>query len=138
MTMPPLVPQNATPDEGLTDRLEDGLLPLINVVFLLLMFFLILGLIMQDSVPPLPETAATDSERDPRLDLVIAADGSLQRKGAPISADQLREQLPEYDEARRLRVGAHQDLAMSDLEARFRDLSEAGHPQVILLTDIEP
>ncbi|MDX1587727.1 MAG: biopolymer transporter ExbD [Oleiphilaceae bacterium] len=138
MTLPSFLPPHTRPDEGLTDRLEDGLLPLINVVFLLLMFFLILGLIMQDSVPPLPQTAASATERNPRLDLVIAADGSLQHKGEPIRADQLGDRLPEYDENRRLRVGAHQDLAMSDLEARFRDLSQAGHPEVILLTDIEP
>ncbi|TVP54733.1 MAG: biopolymer transporter ExbD [Halomonadaceae bacterium] len=138
MTLPSFIPGASTPENTVTDRLEDGLLPLINVVFLLLMFFLIAGIIMQDALPPLPSSAETASQDDPRLDLVIAADGSLLQEGRPLSASELQQRLPSYDVDNRLRIGAHQDLSMADLEARFQELSEAGHPDVILLTDQAP
>lgn len=138
MTLRSLIPAAEVAENSVTDRLEDGLLPLINVVFLLLMFFLIAGIIMQDALPPLPASADAASQGDPRLDLVIAADGRLLQEGEPVSASQLKQRLPAYDASNRLRIGAHQDLSMADLEALFWDLSEAGHPEVILLTDQAP
>ena len=128
------------PESGgsITDRLEDGMLPLINVVFLLLMFFLIAGIMLQDRLPPLPDSAEADSREEPRLDLVIAADGSLRFDGEPVSASELIERLPSFDPENRLRVGAHRDLSMSDLERRFDTLAEAGHEEVELLTDQAP
>jgi len=127
-----------TPSTTATDRLEDGLLPLINVVFLLLMFFLIAGIIMQDTLPPLPDAAESDSSTEPTLDLVILADGSLEMQGEPVSSGALADRLPEYDPDNRLRVGAHRELTMENLEQRFADLAEAGHPDVVLLTDQQP
>ena len=128
------------PESGrsLMERLEEGLLPLINVVFLLLMFFLIAGIILSDQLPPLPQSLAGDQGDQPRLDLVIDADSNLRHDGRDIGKDQLAEHLPPYDKENRLRVGAHQSLSMGDLESLFSALSEAGHPEVILLTDSNP
>ena len=121
--------------KSLLDRVEDALLPLINVVFLLLMFFLIAGIILQDELPPLPDGDVREDGDRPRLDLVIDARGTLRFEGRSLEASELADVLPEYDEASRLRVGAHESLAMSDLESAFQTLSEAGHPEVILLMD---
>ncbi|MFO7786252.1 MAG: biopolymer transporter ExbD [Halospina sp.] len=122
-------------DPSLTEKLEEGLLPLINVVFLLLLFFLIVGIVLQDQLPALPDTANGHDERRPDMDLVVEADGNLRFDGSPIERSALGEKLPEYDESDRLRLGVDEQLSMSELESLFQTLDEAGHPQVILLTD---
>lgn len=120
---------------SLTDKLEEGLLPLINVVFLLLLFFLIVGIVLQDQLPALPESATDRDERQPDMDLVVKADGSLRFDGTPIQRSALSETLPEYDETDRLRIGVDEQFSMAELEDLFQTLDDAGHPQVILLTD---
>lgn len=137
MNHDPFLPSVDEP-KSLLEKVEDGLLPLINVVFLLLMFFLIAGIILQDELPSLPEGTVQEEGDRPRLDLVIDADGALRFEGISLDASELADVLPEYDETNRLRVGAHESLAMSDLEEAFRTLSDAGHPEVILLTDEQP
>ncbi|WP_077529840.1 biopolymer transporter ExbD [Vreelandella utahensis] len=122
-------------DPSLTEKLEEGLLPLINVVFLLLLFFLIAGIVLQDQLPALPDTANGRDERRPDMDLVVEADGNLRFDGSPIERNALGEKLPEYNESDRLRLGVDEQLSMSELESLFQTLDEAGHPQVILLTD---
>ena len=122
-------------EPSLTEKLEEGLLPLINVVFLLLLFFLIVGIVLQDQLPSLPDTANGRDERRPDMDLVVKADGSLRVDGSPIERSALGEQLPEYDESDRLRLGVDEQLSMADLESLFQTLDDAGHPQVILLTE---
>lgn len=122
-------------DPSLTEKLEEGLLPLINVVFLLLLFFLIVGIVLQDQLPALPDTANGRDERRPDMDLVVKADGSLRFDGAPIQRSALGEQLPEYSESDRLRLGVDEQLSMAELENLFQTLNAAGHPRVILLTD---
>ncbi len=128
------------PETGrsLMERLEEGLLPLINVVFLLLMFFLIAGIILSDELPPLPQSLAGDQGDQPQLDLVVDAQGQLRHEGREITKQQLSERLPTYDVENRLRVGAHENLSMGELEALFSALAEAGHPEIILLTDQNP
>ncbi len=122
-------------DPSLTEKLEEGLLPLINVVFLLLLFFLIAGIILRDQLPTLPDTANGRDDRRPDMDLVVKADGSLRLDGSPIQRSALGKQLPEYDASDRLRLGVDEQLSMAELERLFQTLDEAGHPQVILLTD---
>jgi len=119
---------------SLTQRLEEGLLPLINVVFLLLMFFLIAGIILRDEVPPLPESEATSEEDRPELDLVAKSGGELRFHGQLVARDELGKKLPDYDPEERLRLGADRDLSMKELESLFERLADAGHPQVVLLT----
>lgn len=125
------------PREGsrsLTDRLEDGLLPLINVVFLLLMFFLIAGIILRDEAPSLPDSSITKGNERPELDLVAESSGELRFHGQPLSREELGSALPDYDPARKLRLAADAELSMQQLETLFSDLARAGHPRVVLLT----
>lgn len=122
---------------SLTERLEEGLLPLINVVFLLLMFFLIAGIILRDEVPALPGSQADANDQRPEVDLVAESDGDLRFRGEPVTREELEGALPEYDPEQHLRLGVEQDLSMGDLEALFDELAELGHPRVILLTEPE-
>jgi biopolymer transport protein ExbD len=132
----PFFPEQDT-GGSLTERLEEGLLPLINVVFLLLMFFLIAGIILRDEIPPLPGSQAETNDQRPNVDLVVEGDGSLRLKGEAIARSNLAATLPEYDPEQRLRLGVEKDLSMGELEALFDKLDKAGHPQVILLTEPE-
>ena len=120
---------------SLTERLEEGLLPLINVVFLLLMFFLIAGIILRDEIPPLPGSQAETKDQRPNVDLVVEGDGSLRFQGKAVARNSLGATLPEYDPDQRLRLGVEKELPMGELEALFDRLADAGHPQVILLTE---
>lgn len=122
-------------DPSLTEKLEEGLLPLINVVFLLLLFFLIAGIVMRDQLPALPDSNSAREDQRPEVDLVVESDGALRFEGEPIERAALGEQLPDYDESERLKLGVDEKLSMGDLESLFKVLDEAGHPEVILLMD---
>ncbi|TDT44181.1 outer membrane transport energization protein ExbD [Halospina denitrificans] len=132
----PFFPEQDT-GGSLTERLEEGLLPLINVVFLLLMFFLIAGIILRDEIPPLPGSQAETSDQRPNIDLVVESDGSLRFHGEAIARTKLATALPDYNPEQRLRLGVERDLSMGELEALFDRLADAGHPEVILLTEPE-
>ena len=54
--MSDLVPPPFTSGKTLMERVEDALLPLINLVFLLLMFFIVAGQLTDDPLPELPAT----------------------------------------------------------------------------------
>ena len=60
-----LVPPPGTSGKGLLDRVEDALLPLINLVFLLLMFFIVAGQLTNNPLPELPGTTQLEKERSP-------------------------------------------------------------------------
>ena len=136
MMQTPFFPEQES-GSSLTERLEEGLLPLINVVFLLLMFFLIAGIILRDEIPPLPDSQAETSDQRPNVDLVVEGDGSLRFHGEAVEATTLGSALPDYNPEQRLRLGVERDLSMGELEALFDKLAKAGHPEVILLTEPE-
>lgn len=52
--MTELIPSPSTSGKSLMERVEDALLPLINLVFLLLMFFIVAGQLADDPLPDLP------------------------------------------------------------------------------------
>ena len=74
---------------------DAGILPLINVVFLLLIFFMLAGRLTQAApfsvVPPVSEQAAAAEAAAPReAAVLVAADGRLALNGQPIDAAALR------------------------------------------------
>lgn len=72
------------------ERLEFAL-PTINVIFLLMLYFLIAGTIVQNdelSVVP-PVTAETPTDRLPRPLLVVNGDGGFMLDGRPLSRQEL-------------------------------------------------
>src|SRR5690554_7667255 len=70
--MTELVPPPSTSGKGLLDRVEDALLPLINLVFLLLIFFIVAGQLTNEPLPELPGAARQQQERAPEADLMVA------------------------------------------------------------------
>lgn len=133
--MTELVPPPGTSGKGLLDRVEDALLPLINLVFLLLMFFIVAGQLANDPLPELPGATQLEKERSPEADLMVKADGSWQVEGKTLEADTLLPALPEPDQNAPLKIAADEALTMADLEALLRLLEQGGYTEVVLLTE---
>ncbi|MDX1457497.1 MAG: biopolymer transporter ExbD [Marinobacter sp.] len=133
--MESLVPPPPGSGKGLLERVEDSLLPLINLVFLLLMFFIVAGQLSDDPLPELPGMAEQSVEREPAADLIIPTEGHLQVKGRYVTIADLLTRLPAPSEQRPLRIAAGRDLAMAELEKVLSRLEEGGYTEIILLTE---
>ncbi len=133
--MTELVPPPSTSGKGLLDRVEDALLPLINLVFLLLIFFIVAGQLTNEPLPELPGAAQQQQERAPEADLMVAADGQWKVQGKVLGEEQLLAALPQPDDNNPLRIAADQSLTMSDLEALLSVLEQGGYTEVLLLTE---
>ncbi|MDX1633683.1 MAG: biopolymer transporter ExbD [Marinobacter sp.] len=136
--MSDLLPPPPGSGKGLLDRVEDSLLPLINLVFLLLMFFIVAGQMSEARLPELPPIAGQGGEQGPRADLMMAADGRLRVAGQSVEPANLGRVLPEPRPEEPLRLAAHRDVTMAELEALFRRLETVGHTDVLLLTEPQP
>jgi biopolymer transport protein ExbD len=128
------------PPVALTDRLESGIMPLINLVFLLLMFFLVAGVISEDQLPALPGNTAAQGQEEPRVDFTVDEAGQLSQNGQVVELQRLSALLRQDKAAAakkdaQWRIGAHQDLSMADLERVLAAFDRAGIIQVQLLTE---
>lgn len=133
--MTELVPPPSTSGKSLLERVEDALLPLINLVFLLLMFFIVAGQLANEPLPELPGTARMEQQRPPEADLMVRADGRWQVAGETLEGNRLLQALPAPDEQNPLRIAADETLTMADLENLLRLLEEGGYGEVLLLTE---
>lgn len=133
--MESLVPPPPGSGKTLMDRVEDSLLPLINLVFLLLMFFIVAGQLSDTPLPELPGVADDAKDQKPAADLVLNPDGRWQVGGKDVSEETLVSQLPKPDETTPLKIAAANELVMADLESVLRRLEEAGYKDVVLLTE---
>ena len=129
------VPPPPTSGKGLLERVEDALLPLINLVFLLLMFFIVAGQLTEEPLPELPGSARLEQERSPESDLLVKPDGQWQVDGKTVGKDQLLSSLPEPDSNNALKIAADKSLSMADLESLLRLLEQGGYKDVLLLTE---
>ena len=134
--MPSFIPPFRN-DSGKTlmDKVEDGILPLINLVFLLLLFFIAVGHLSDDPLPPLPATPAEGDTSAPAADIVIDEKNRWLINQQIVNADQLAQKLPAPDDAKPLRVAAYADISMEELESLFRELEKAGYDKLSLLTE---
>ena len=116
---------------------EDNVLPLINIVFLLLIFFMLAGALVQEppfSVTP-PETRHTESGEPDQKYLAIAADGRLAYGGDIIEESELGARLAERAEnGAPLQVRADNELEVDRLTRLLGALREADIAEIRLLT----
>lgn len=132
--MTPMLPP-PEPGKALLDRLEDALLPLINLVFLLLMFFLVAGQLSDEPLPGLP-AGPGDGDRAPaRADLIITEDGRWRVNGETLPANALPKTLPKPSADEPLRVAAAGQLTMARLEPMLEQLEQRGYANILLLTE---
>jgi biopolymer transport protein ExbD len=123
----------AGPGKTLLSRVEDNLLPLINLVFLLLMFFIAVGQMSSTSLPDLPGSKTQQAPKQPRADLVVKSSGDWFVDGQSITEAQLLDFLPVPDNATPLRVGANRSMTMAAMEKLFQRLESGGYKDIVLL-----
>lgn len=119
---------------------DSGILPMINVIFLLLIFFMIAGQLAEYApfeVEP-PASAAQDQADSDELLLLLAADGraavgeevvALEQIGAKVAALRGSDAAP-----LRVRLRADATLEAGTVVRVIEDLRRAGVEQVVLLT----
>lgn len=118
----------------------ENVLPLINVVFLLLVFFMVAGALERAdlfAVTP-PETAVEATPEDRHGVLLLAADGRLALADQPVERDALAAAVQAWREANPdeiLTVKADATAEALDVVALLEDLRAAGVPQVVLLAE---
>lgn len=109
---------------------------LINVVFLMLIFFMIAGTLAPsiDDEVKLIETAELDGRAPPDV-AVIRADGTMLLRGNPITPAELVAASEAGDDEIELRVIADRDLPATALMSYVGDLRAAGANGVWIITD---
>lgn len=145
MKSEPLIQRDQGP-VALTDRLELGIMPLINLVFLMLIFFLVAGVIAEDQLPELPGNRVSQPQEEPRVDFTIDRSGQLLQDGQTIDLQELPALVTQDNAVKtdateagaQWRIGAHRDLSMADLERVLAAFDRAGVAQVQLLTEPAP
>lgn len=129
----------ARPRTGGSGNDDDRILPLINVVFLLLIFFMVVGsLSASDPFPIEPLRSVNGEAGDPKdIVLLIGADGRLALDGEQIEPAGLSEAI-----ARRLEAAPHPEVHMkadggaeaTAVVAVMETLRTAGIERVRLMT----
>ncbi|PPB80842.1 biopolymer transport protein ExbD [Albidovulum inexpectatum] len=111
---------------------------LINIVFLMLVFFLVAGQIAAPVETDLRLVRADDPDTTPLGDvLVVHADGRLSHRGRGVdSAAAYLSALPEVERAR-ARLMPDRDLPAARLVAIARELTRAGAESVVIATERE-
>ncbi|MDP2581836.1 biopolymer transporter ExbD [Shimia thalassica] len=111
---------------------RDSTIPLINVVFLMLVFFLIAGTVAPPLDPDLKLVQTSDLEgKEPPDALVLHADGSLSFRGQPTAADT---HVATHGSGP-TRIVPDRNVPASRLMEITGDLRRAGATSVILVTE---
>lgn len=115
---------------------RENTIALINIVFLMLIFFLVAGTLARPLEGDVRLVRTAELEGAPPPDaLVIHADGRVSWRGAQVAsaADFVAKQ---PDETRtRLRILPDRDLPAADLVAIGRALRQAGAEKVVIVTE---
>lgn len=118
---------------------DEGVVPLINVVFLLLIFFLIAGTM----TPPSPleldpvTTQESPASRSPSATLFVSADGRMAYRGEEVPVEALAGAIradEDRDEAVPLSVMLDRGLPSQDLSRILDALAAGGVSQLRLIT----
>jgi biopolymer transport protein ExbD len=81
-------------DEHASEGRSIDLTPMIDVVFLLLIFFLLTSIFARPSIPlDLPEAETAQNERSPDIAVAIRKDGGVHFEGRNVSLPELRSAL---------------------------------------------
>ncbi|MEQ8798979.1 MAG: biopolymer transporter ExbD [Salinisphaeraceae bacterium] len=115
---------------------EENILPLINIVFLLLIFFMVAGALHTRApfeVEPPGTEHADDSNPDNQV-LAISADGELALGGEALERPALTARLREREGDTLLQVKADSGLPAAALTDLLGEIRAAGIPRIRLLT----
>ncbi|MFP3976475.1 ExbD/TolR family protein [Marinobacter sp. KMM 10035] len=121
---------------------DDNLVPLINIVFLMLIFFMVAGQITASDAVMVqaPESLTAAQGKEHSATVLVAADGSMYLDNAEVSPDRLVEKLGNLlDEAETVDgvsvlVKADAMLPVEVLQEVLQHIKKAGLLKVALLT----
>jgi biopolymer transport protein ExbD len=126
---------------------DDNVIPLINVVFLMLIFFMIAGQISKsDAVKTLPPESINDQRIAdvPGIELLVASDGALFIDDRPVDMAQLSEQVSRAfrqagsSDRFQVTVKADRALPVSRLQSVLGEIGKSGIVRVSLVTQLAP
>lgn len=129
--------------EHLAERKTLDLTPMLDVVFLLLIFFLLTSIFARPLLPlDLPEAASGQVLQEPEISLSIQRDGTLGLNGNVVTREELSERLVEMLSAR----SRERDISLrSDRGVPFGQVIEimdvakqAGAENISVVTDQKP
>ena len=118
---------------------DENMIPLINIVFLLLIFFMVAGQIQpqdgSDIQPPVTSELETDAP--PVVDIQINRQNEIQLDGQSMSLSRLQVALAteRYANAEHLLIKADRDVKAADLGVLLDGLRESGIDSIRLLTE---
>lgn len=113
---------------------EENVIPMINVIFLLLLYFMIAGNLQPDYnvTPPFAAQEAEPSARIPTLS--IEAGGSMRFENSPVSWEQLPARLAKMTGEDKLKIHADAKVDALTVSKVMKTASEAGILQFVLVT----
>lgn len=121
---------------------DDNLIPLINIVFLMLIFFMVAGHISQSDplkVQPPISSSETHESQEP-LVLVVTTDGQIAFDQAIVTKEELATQITEKFEATEDKTGFNllvkvdANLAVEELQSILQVIKQTGLKRVALAT----
>jgi len=113
--------------------IDDQLIPLINIVFLLLIFFMVAGQITQtDALIEPPESLSRKPAPETPALLVLERDGALRMDGRTIEPRALAAALGAYPAEPGITLAADRDVRASDLAPVLIAVRGAGFETVTL------
>ena len=118
---------------------DENMIPLINIVFLLLIFFMVAGQIQPQDGSDIRPPVAEDMEADapPIVDVQINRQNEIQLDGVAMSLVQLQTALADerYANAEHLLIKADRDVKAADLGVLLDGLRHSGIGSIRLLTE---
>jgi len=125
---------------------DDNLIPLINIVFLMLIFFMVAGHISQsDAIKVQPPTSVSDNQEQLEpLQIIVATDGQISVDNQLIDLSELVPFLNnKFEQAVdktvfSLLVKVDANLAVENLQAVLADIKKTGIKRISLATQYVP
>jgi biopolymer transport protein ExbD len=113
---------------------EENVIPMINIVFLLLLYFMIVGNLQPDYdiVPPSSTRQALPSAEVPTVS--VDQDESLRYEGRPVDWEVLKRELGAVAGIDKLKIYADAKVSALTVSKIMKSASEAGVMQFILVT----
>lgn len=120
----------------ITKRPPEPTIALINIVFLMLIFFLIAGSLAPPLDPDLKLVSTSDLDgREPPDALVITAEGRSLYRGQEVSPETYIAEIAGGQEAPEIRIVPDRDLPVETLLTVGRALQEAGAAKLFVVTE---
>ncbi|MGR8919252.1 MAG: ExbD/TolR family protein [Gammaproteobacteria bacterium] len=113
---------------------EENVIPMINVIFLLLLYFMIAGNLQPDYdvTPPVSTQEAEPSAQIPTLS--ITADGAMRFENRPVTQESLAVELGKLTGQDKLKIHADAKVDALTVSKAMKISAEAGILQFVLVT----